>query len=350
VIIEIDRIKYHTIQDLLLDYDFIKHPTSEQIIFLDLNEAGHYYPYSTTQLWKFNSLYHIYKNLHIKNYKNTYFYNNDINLEHNHNQVKKLMQVNGSINVKNFPWYTVCRGFKRGEFVFKNINKEILYNVIFLCGEQRLNRIMILNELHEYDNFAYSNRIPRIENLEPIVSLNFLDDDNLLINEIKTNSDLISPNHVFKKGSWCTAIKKELTDRKNINILGDIPEEYFYSGIEFVGESYTDKGCCLTEKILKPLYYKKPFISMASKGYHTFLKNQGFYLYDELFDYSFDNSSFKIRFNSLMNQMKNILNFSPKKLKTKINNIKFKLDHNHELIKEKIEENNYCLDIKNIHD
>ena len=89
---------------------------------------------------------------------------------------------------------------------------------------------------------------------------------------------------------------------------------------------------------------------MASKGYHTFLKTQGFYLYDELFDYSFDNGSFKIRFNSLMNQMKNILNFSPKKLKTKINNIKFKLDHNHELIKKKIEENNYCLDIKNIHD
>ena len=77
MIIEIDRIKYHTIQDLLLDYDFIKHPTSEQIIFLDLNEAGHYYPYSTTQLCKFNSLYHIYKTLHIKKYTNTYFYYND---------------------------------------------------------------------------------------------------------------------------------------------------------------------------------------------------------------------------------------------------------------------------------
>ena len=137
-----------------------------------------------------------------------------------------------------------------------------------------------------------------------------------VVNEIKTNSDLISPNHVFKKGSWSTFIKKELTDRKNINILGDVPEEYLYSPIELVGESYTDKGCCLTEKVLKPLYYKKPFISMASKGYHTFLKNQGFYLYDELFDYSFDNSSFKVRFNSIMDQIKNILNQPTEKLKS----------------------------------
>ena len=94
-------------------------------------------------------------------------------------------------------------------------------------------------------------------------------------------------------------------------------------------ESYTDKGCCLTEKILKPLYYKKPFISMASKGYHTFLKKQGFYLYDELFDYSFDNSSFKIRFQSLMSQMKTILKLPSKNLKNQINSVQSKLDHNH---------------------
>ena len=89
---------------------------------------------------------------------------------------------------------------------------------------------------------------------------------------------------------------------------------------------------------------------MASKGYHTFLKNQGFYLYDELFDYSFDNSSFKVRFNSIMDQIKNILNQPTEKLKNEINNIKSKLNHNHKLIKQKIEENNYCLDVKNIHD
>ncbi len=338
-LIEIDRIKYHTIQDLLLDYDFIKKPTSSNIVFLDLLESGNYYPYSTTQYWKFNSLYHIYKILHPENYKNVFFYNNDIHIDHNHYQVKTLMGIIGGITVKSFPWHSVCNGFKKGDYVFKDVNKEIIYNVIFMCGEQRLNRLMILNELHEYDNFAYSNRNPRIENPEPITALDFLEDDNIQVNDIETNSDVITPNFVFRKGSWCTSIKKELTDRKDINILGDMPEEYYHSGIELVGESYTDKGCCLSEKILRPLFYKKPFIVMASRGYHTFLEEEGFYLYTELFDYSFDRGSFKVRFNSLMSQMKRILETPIEHLKTIIDNIQYKLDFNHELIKQKVKEN-----------
>ena len=63
-----------------------------------------------------------------------------------------------------------------------------------------------------------------------------------------------------------------------------------------------------------------------------------------------DNSSIKIRFQSLMSQMKTILKLPSKNLKNQINSVQSKLDHNHELIKKKIEENNYCLDIKNIHD
>tara|TARA_B100002019_G_C21256745_1_gene594299 strand:- start:1124 stop:2167 length:1044 start_codon:yes stop_codon:yes gene_type:complete len=338
--IEIDRLKYHTIEDLLSDYDFISKPTSENILFLDLNEAGHYYPYSTTKYWKFNSLYHIYRFLHPENRKNTSFYNNDIHIDYNHHQIKTLMGISEGISVKSFPWYAVCRGYMRGDYSFKDVNKKILYNVIFMCGEQRLNRLMILNELHEYDNFAYSNRSPRIEDPETITYLNFLDDNNVVVNGIKTNSDVLAPNFVFRKNSWCTSIKKTLTDRTDLNILGDVPEEYSYSGIELVGESYTDKGCCLSEKILKPLYYKKPFIAMASKGYHTFLENQGFYLYDELFDYSFDRGSFKIRFNSLMTQMKRLLEMPSEELKIKIDSIQYKLDFNHELIIQKIESNN----------
>ena len=102
---------------------------------------------------------------------------------------------------------------------------------------------------------------------------------------------------------------------------------------ELVGESYTDKGCCVSEKLLKPLLYKKPFICMASRGYHTFLENQGFYLYDEIFDYSFDNSTFENRFKSLMFQIKNILELPTENLKEKIQQINYKIDYNHQLIK-----------------
>ena len=329
----IDRIKYNTIQDLLTEYEFIKKPYSDKIIFLDLNESGHYYPYSTTKEWKFNSLYHIYKNLHIDNYEKTYFYNNDIHLNFNHQQVVKLLGLKKFINIKSFPWYTIYRGYKRGNFDLQKIEEDLKYNVIFMCGEQRLNRLMILNELHEYDKFVYSNRNPQIENPIKIKSIKYLKDDNLQVNGIITNSDVIAPNWVFQKKSWCSSIKKELTDKNDINILGDVPIEYHQSAIEFVGESYTDKGCCLTEKLLKPLLYKKPFICMASRGYHTFLENQGFYLYNELFDYSFDNSIFENRFKSLMAQFKNILETPTEVLKQKIYDIKYKIEYNFQLIR-----------------
>jgi hypothetical protein len=44
----------------------------------------------------------------------------------------------------------------------------------------------------------------------------------------------------------------------------------------------------ITEKTLKPLLYKKPFLVLTSCGFHKELKNFGFELYDEIFDYSFD--------------------------------------------------------------
>lgn len=71
---------------------------------------------------------------------------------------------------------------------------------------------------------------------------------------------------------------------------------------------------------------------MASRGYHTFLEDQGFYLYDELFDYSFDNSTFENRFKSLMFQIKNILELPTENLKEKIKEINYKIDYNHQLI------------------
>lgn len=44
----------------------------------------------------------------------------------------------------------------------------------------------------------------------------------------------------------------------------------------------------ITEKTITALFFKKPFMVYGSKGFHKALTNMGFELYDELFDYSFD--------------------------------------------------------------
>ena len=64
--------------------------------------------------------------------------------------------------------------------------------------EIEINRLMILNELHEHDKFVYSNSKPQIEKPIAIKSLKYLKDDNLQVNGIITNSDVIAPNWGFK--------------------------------------------------------------------------------------------------------------------------------------------------------
>lgn len=356
----LDRIKYKTIEHLLDDNNFIENKCDDKIIFLDLYEAGMYYPYSSTKDWRFNSIYFILKRLHPDNIKNTWFMNCDLRLYENYQHIKQIMIKNNEykfdsdLNLKIYPWYSVCRGFHKG---YQNHNYKInyekygiLYNVIFLCGEQRLNRLLLLNEFHDNDLFIYSNRNPKVSRPKKH-NLNYYDDDTFILDdELITTPDLNSPSLYFETKYWSSLDKKELTDSKNTNILGDVPLEYFYSAVELVGESYTSKGCCFSEKLLKPLFYMKPFIAMAGKNYHNYLREYGFKLYENIFDYSFDNLDFRHRYESIVKQIRQILSMGKNELNKKIDNELDNMEHNRNLIMDIISKNLYCLDMENIND
>lgn len=67
------------------------------------------------------------------------------------------------------------------------------------------------------------------------------------------------------------------------------PEELYHdSFMEIVLESAVHI-IFITEKTLKPLAWGKPFLVYAGPGFHGYLKELGFKLYTEIFDYSFDN-------------------------------------------------------------
>jgi hypothetical protein len=69
-----------------------------------------------------------------------------------------------------------------------------------------------------------------------------------------------------------------------------IPEEYNQSLFHVVTEA-THHASFITEKTAIPILLKKPFIIVGSQGYNQRLVDLGFKLYDEIFDYSFDNES-----------------------------------------------------------
>lgn len=70
----------------------------------------------------------------------------------------------------------------------------------------------------------------------------------------------------------------------NINIL---PKEYCKSFMQIVTES-DDRMFRLTEKTATPLIFGKLFLVASHKGYHHWLRDFGFQLYNEIFDYNFD--------------------------------------------------------------
>lgn len=93
-----------------------------------------------------------------------------------------------------------------------------------------------------------------------------------------------------------------------------LPLEYALSFMQIVPE--TDENIfTLSEKASMALLFNKPFLVAGSMHYHQKLKNMGFKLYDELFDYSFDSESdVKKRFEMIAENVKRYANKTPVEL------------------------------------
>lgn len=66
-----------------------------------------------------------------------------------------------------------------------------------------------------------------------------------------------------------------------------IPQQYNSSFVQVVNESNMN-NYFITEKTVIPLLLQKPFLVINKKNYNLWLKELGFELYNEIFDYSFD--------------------------------------------------------------
>lgn len=66
-----------------------------------------------------------------------------------------------------------------------------------------------------------------------------------------------------------------------------VPQHYYDSFAQLISESSGDT-IMLSEKTAIPLIIGKPFLVATQMHFHKFLKLKGFELYEEIFDYSFD--------------------------------------------------------------
>jgi len=196
------------------------------------------------------------------------------------------------------------------------LHGPVKYNFISLCSAPREHKYNLLDRLYPNKYFIYSNY--------PYSKVNETD--------YKWHPDTPLEEYKGKNGFTNLDIVKlteiEL-DHRGFQEL--VPLEYYQSNCDLVLESTIDT-LFITEKTWKPIVFKKPFLVWGGQGLHAKLKDLGFELYDELFDYSFDGGVFDPnwrRLGRLCESIKPYMQMEPDIFKKKIKIVKDKIEFNY---------------------
>ena len=110
-----------------------------------------------------------------------------------------------------------------------------------------------------------------------------------------------------------------------------MPNEFGNSLMQLVTES-DDTETFFSEKTATPIFLNRPFIVASNTGFHRDLKKQGFELYDELFDYSFDDDpDMESRYDKIAQNLKPYIGLSPAELQKQYDKVSDKIRYNRKL-------------------
>jgi hypothetical protein len=268
-----------------------------------------------------------------------------INLENVliHNDLKIYVVISGSLTkltdqlktnpIKNvsfllWPTYLLhysCYGLEK---VYNKSIKDINIGTEFenlYCNynmKSKYHRGMLMDKLCENNLFDYGKNSWRIGN-QSNYEFKFWEEENIKIDDYGTNEFI---------GYY--------TDKfLNLN-----------SFINVVGETlYNNEDIFITEKTFKCILIQQPFICLSSQYFHKHLTNLGFKLYDEIFDYGFDDKSELV--DRVDGIIKNLLEIKNKNYKVLYEKIKDKVVYNKSQAMKIIEDDmfipNVFLDKKN---
>lgn len=345
--------------DYTQDYNenwFEKVKYLDEFLLYNFSEPSSLYPLLGEIEHDQHSLNHQSVFYHISNLKdkNIHIICADINYFKNFNAIKQKIKFNSEISLYNYPWFFLNQYFLTNLHELKHNDFEVKHNAIFLSGAKKMCRLHVLKNLFEYENFIYSNMgwIDEIGKNKPGRIIDYTLNDNdfeLNLNDglsLKTTGDFSIGSFKYDYKSF--SLDEQIyyppsklnfkyinkIDFKEPHCLYEIvPEEFLQSAVSLFCETQTVLTSHLTEKTIKNLYYKKPFLGFACKGYYKFLVDNGFELYDELFDYSFDNFEYKNRLNAFIDESKKILEIRLPELLNEISKIKEKIEHNYQTCK-----------------
>ena len=116
------------------------------------------------------------------------------------------------------------------------------------------------------------------------------------------------------------------------------PLSEFYKSIlvDLVVESHV-AGCTFfpTEKTVRPMLMKKPFVVFGSKDYLAYLRQMGFRTFNDFWNEEYDGFEGRDRLLRIYKLIDNISNRSIKDLESMYWDMKYSLDHNYDLLMSK---------------
>ena len=354
--------------------EIISNISNETTSLLNFSEPHSLYPVLTNDKNEMRYGYHEWNNRCLlynliiffnKGYDLT-FVSPDFHIQKNWNLVKKSLNIeNSDIKILLFPWYFLFEYFlKKEQYTFKDdVNIPLEYSACFLSGGRRIGRQHIMIELSKYKNFVFSNMgypekyAPEFEILDYELTGEFY---KIYVSKISSglkstmvmSNDNCTETFSIRKNQYDSQKliyfysdydkMKQPPQPKNIcsemslpwYVYNIVPDEFLKSVVSFGCETQTDLACHITEKTVKNIFYKKPFLNFGAMHYNKFLVENGFELYDELFNYDFDNTKSNIkRITEYVVECKRILDIPLSELINLASSktIQEKLNHNYDV-------------------
>lgn len=201
-------------------------------------------------------------------------------------------------------WGELCL---RNNFDYKKLHDNLVFDHSFIC----------------LNNKSHFHRCCLVDN---IIGAGIADKGVLTLNNFNNNK---TP----EKNTWFPwkhhdgsfiALNDQFFEKQDSFV---ICEEVNNSFLHIIGEATTTVPF-LTEKTLKPLMFKRPFVVLGHQKFNKLLKDLGFELYEEIIDYSYDEIDDEyLRAQSIIDNVKSMC--QTQNLNSLYDKLKPKLDYNY---------------------
>lgn len=314
---------------------------NEELLMYDMFEGSLLWPLDNATVDNYKFLYYI-ANLTQNSDKKIFYLCSDFNIHQRLQEWKNLLSFKSvKIEALSFPLPILTPHHYISENNLDELNKnDKTKNFITLVSSPKDFRIITLNKFYKHDLFEYSY-VPHFhfngKEIFKLVSASTINEFDIEF-DVSNHSRLLTElDHslYFNASEQCGTVEIDgKTYFKDIfNTF--LPKETFNTCCDIVLESYFNGPVFFTEKLWKEFIFKRPFLMIGSKGINHSLKELGFELYDEVFDYSFDLESHDItRLTKFWEQIDKYIDLNPYEFQKILDVLEGKINYNYEKYKE----------------